>query len=282
MKKNSFDKVIDKNLNKYINLPLEEHEYLQEFYNNPTVKMQDYYKWRSASMLCFGIHYYSFWYNPNEEDFKGIIDAFAMTYIAHIMYLYDKEKKYMRTLVEGVPLFLSILSFGKEREINLMFHAIIGLIRDALNKKCSINHQDRTLQEAFLLYDAYTNAANHEIWKEYITKPLIQDYQRGFDIILSDNEDEINSVLSDMMKHHRKTAHIESFISNEFYSTEWRVFPIEIIALMRYRYLQGKSIDFIEHEVLSKFIPYLKKTEYTSSPKIEAAKTKIYEILSLS
>lgn len=44
MKKNSFDKVIDKNLNKYINLPLEEHEYFQEFYNNPTVEMQDYYK----------------------------------------------------------------------------------------------------------------------------------------------------------------------------------------------------------------------------------------------
>lgn len=282
MKKNTFDKVIDKNLNKYINLPLEEHEYLQEFYNNPTVEMKDYYKWRSASMLCFGIHYYSFWYNPNDEDFKGIIDAFTMTYIAHIMYLYDKEKKYTNTLVEGVPLFLSILTFGKEREINLMFHAIISLIRDNLNKKNSINHQDRTLQEAFLLYDTYTNAANHDIWKEYITKPLIQDYQRGFDIILSDNEDEINSVLSEMMKYHRKTAHIESFTSNEFYSTEWRVFPIEIIALIRYRYLQGKSIDFIEHEVLSKFIPYLKKDEYTLSPKIEAAKMKIYEMLSIS
>lgn len=60
------------------------------------------------------------------------------------------------------------------------------------------------------------------------------------DIILSDNENEVNNALAEMMKYHRKKAHIESFVTNEFYSTEWRVFPIEIIVLMRYRYLQGK------------------------------------------
>lgn len=102
------------------------------------------------------------------------------------------------------------------------------------------------------------------------------------DIIFSDNENEVNNAIAEMMKYHRKKAHIESFVTNEFYSIEWRVFPIEIIILMRYRYLQGKSIDFIEHEVLSKFIPYLKKEEYTLSSEIETAKMEIYEMLSLN
>lgn len=163
-----------------------------------------------------------------------------------------------------------------------MFNAIINLIQDDIKDNNFINHQDKTLQEAFLLYDLYTNNKNHGIWEKYINSPLNKNYQQGMNIILSNNKDDINFVLSEMMKYHKEKSHIESFTKNEFYPIEWRVFPIEIIALIRYRYLQGKSIDFIEDEVLSKFVPYLKKSEYTLSPEIEAAKMKIYEILSLS
>ncbi|RGR51584.1 hypothetical protein DWY45_14420 [Phocaeicola plebeius] len=98
-----------------------------------------------------------------------------------------------------------------------------------------------------------------------------------------------------MMKYHRKKAHIESFVTNEFYSTEWRVFvtnefystewrvfPIEIIALIRYRYLKGKSINFINHEVLSKFVPYLQQKEYYASSIIEKTKSDIYKLFSVN
>lgn len=281
MRKNTFDTVINSNLKKFINCPIDEIEYLEDFYNNPSISMKDYYRWRSASMLCFGIHYYSFWYNPNEKDFKGIIDAFTMAYIAQIMYLFDEEKKFVQTLVVGVPLFLTILSFGKEREIDLMFRSIVGLICDSIKKSNIIDHQDKTLQEAFLLYDLYTNGKNHDIWQPYITKSLGDNYQQIMDVVFSDNEDDVNFVLTKMMKYHRRKAHIESFVTNEFYSTEWRVFPIEIIALIRYRYFQGKSIDFINHEVLSKFVPYLKEREYYLSPVIEKARNDIYKLLSI-
>lgn len=54
--------------------------------------MKDYYQWRTASMTCFRMHFFSFWYDPNKDNFEGIINAFTMAYLAQIMYLFDKEK----------------------------------------------------------------------------------------------------------------------------------------------------------------------------------------------
>lgn len=244
--------------------------------------MKDYYRWRSASIACFSIHFSLFWDNPNKENFEGIINAFTMAYLAQIMYLFDKEKKFLQNLVVGVPLFLAILSFGKEKEIDLMFQAIISLINDQIKKGRTIYYQDKTLQEAFILYDLYNNKKEHHTWQPYINKPLDYNYQNIMDIILSDNENEVNNALANMMKYHRKKAHIESFVTNEFYSTEWRVFPIEIIALIRYRYLKGKSINFINHEVLSKFVPYLQQKEYYASSIIEKTKNDIYKLFSVN
>lgn len=259
MKKNSFDKVVTKYLKEFLNTPSDNLEYLEKFYTTPQIDMTNYHEWRIFSTLNFGIHYYSFWHNPNNNDFEKIIDSFAMSYIAQIMYSNDKSKRFRQGLTDGVPIFLAILTFANVKEIDLMFNAIINLIQDDIKDNNFINHQDKTLQEAFLLYDLYTNNKNHGIWEKYINSPLNKNYQQGMNIILSNNKDDINFVLSEMMKYHKEKSHIESFTKNEFYPIEWRVFPIEIIALIRYRYLQGKSIDFIEDEVLSKFVPYLKK-----------------------
>lgn len=115
----------------------------------------------------------------------------------------------------------------------------------------------------------------------YIEIPLHENYKRYLDVILSNDEKDVSSILSEMMKYHKKTAHIESFTKNEFYPIEWRVFPIEIIILIRFRYLYGHSIDFITHEVLSKFIPFLKRKEYPLTPAIKNAINKMYIQLSL-
>lgn len=274
MKKNTFDTVV----NKYIKYSIDDVKYLNEFYNNPSVSMKDYYQWRTASMTCFRMHFFSFWYDPNKDNFEGIINAFTMAYLAQIMYLFDKEKKFFQNLAVGVPLFLAILSFGKEKEIDLMFQAIINLINDEIKKGRTIYHQDKTLQEAFILYDLYNNKKGHHIWQPYVNKPLDYNYQNAMNVILSDNENEVNNALADMMKYHRKKAHTESFATNEFYSIEWRVFPIEIIALIRYRYLKGKSINFINHEVLSKFIPYLQQKEYHLLPILKKTRNDIYKL----
>ena len=114
-----------------------------------------------------------------------------------------------RSLTDGVPIFLAILTFANVKEIDLMFNAIINLIQDDIKDNNFINHQDKTLQEAFLLYDLYTNNKNHGIWEKYINSPLNKNYQQGMNIILSNNKDDINFVLSEMMKYHKEKSHIE-------------------------------------------------------------------------
>lgn len=282
MKNNSFNKAIDKYLKEFLNTPSDDLEYLEKFYTTPQIDMTNYHEWRIFSTPIFGIHYYSFWYNPNYNDFEKIIDSFIMSFIAQIMYLYDNKKSFIQVLPDAVPLFLAILTFGNRKEIDLMFNAVINLIHNDITNNDVIDHRDKTLQEAFLIYDLCTNNKKHKIWEKYIGIPLHENYRRCLDVILSDDEKDVSSILSEMMKYHRKTAHIESFTKNEFYPIEWRVLPIEIIVLIRYRYHQGKSIDFIKDEVLSKFVPYLKKDKYTLSPKIEEAEMKMYEMLSLS
>ena len=96
MKKNSFDKVVTKYLKEFLNTPSDNLEYLEKFYTTPQIDMTNYHEWRIFSTLNFGIHYYSFWHNPNNNDFEKILDSFAMSYIAQIMYSNDKSKRFDR------------------------------------------------------------------------------------------------------------------------------------------------------------------------------------------
>mgnify|MGYP000766928270 CR=1 FL=1 len=281
MKDNPFNKVIDKYLKEFLYTPSDDLEHLEKFYTTPQIDMTNYHEWGIFSTPIFGIHYYSFWYNPNYNDFEKIIDSFAMSFIAQIMYLYDNKQRFIQVLPDAVPLFLAILTFANRKEIDLMFNAVINLIHNDISNNDVIDHRDKTLQEAFLIYDLYTDNKNHKIWEMYIEIPLHENYKRYLDVILSNDEKDVSSILSEMMKYHKKTAHIESFTKNEFYPIEWRVFPIEIIILIRFRYLYGHSIDFITHEVLSKFIPFLKRKEYPLTPAIKNAINKMYIQLSL-
>ena len=52
----------------------------------------------------------------------------------------------------------------------------------------------------------------------YIEIPLHENYKRYLDVILSNDEKDVSSILSEMMKYHKKTAHIESFTKNEILS----------------------------------------------------------------
>ena len=72
MKKNSFDKVVTKYLKEFLNTPSDNLEYLEKFYTTPQIDMTNYHEWRIFSTLNFGIHYYSFWHNPNNNDFEKI------------------------------------------------------------------------------------------------------------------------------------------------------------------------------------------------------------------
>ena len=162
-----------------------------------------------------------------------------------------------------------------------MFHSMINLIKEYIAMEYSVNYQDTTLQEAFLLYDIYTGGKNHDLWTPYVTKPLSTLYQDCMDNILSDDVEKVKTLLSDMLEYHVKQSNNDNFVRSEFTFASQRVFPTEILALIHYRHTQGKSIDFIDDKILSVFVPYIEAGIFRPSPAVEKARNDMYVLFGI-
>ena len=279
MKKKVFDRLVERELKKFKNYVMS--DFMTKFIMDMSIDYDNYIRHDTASGNYFGMHFYPFWHNPNQEDFTGIVDSYMLEYMVCTMYTHDSEKKFRYMLVGASSLFLGILMFGEERERDVMFYSMINLIKGDIDRDYSIDYQDTTLQEAFLLYDIYTGGKNHDLWTPYVTKPLSSLYQDCMDNILSDDVEKVKMLLSDMLEYHVKQSNNDSFVRSEFTYPSQRVFPLEILALIHYRHTQGKSIDFIDDQILSVFVPYIKAGIFCPSPAVEKARNDMYVLLGI-
>ena len=279
MKKKVFDRLVERELKKFKNYVMS--DFMTKFIMDMSIDYDNYIRHDTASGNYFGMHFYPFWHNPNQEDFTGIVDSYMLEYMVCTMYTHDSEKKFRYMLVGASSLFLGILMFGEERERDIMFHSMINLIKGDIDRDYSIDYQDTTLQEAFLLYDIYTGGKNHDLWTPYVTKPLSSLYQDCMDNILSDDVEKVKMLLSDMLEYHVKQSNNDSFVRSEFTYPSQRVFPLEILALIHYRHTQGKSIEFIDDQILSVFVPYIKAGIFRPSPAVEKARNDMYVLLGI-
>ena len=279
MKKKVFDRLVERELKKFKNYVMS--DFMTKFIMDMSIDYDNYIRHNTASGNYFGMHFYPFWHDPNQEDFTGIIDSYILEYMVCTMYTHDPEKKFRYMLVGASSLFLGILMFGEEKERDIMFHSMINLIKEYIAMEYSVNYQDTTLQEAFLLYDIYTGGKNHDLWTPYVTKPLSTLYQDCMDNILSDDEEKVKTLLSDMLEYHIKQSNNDNFVRSEFTYPSQRVFPLEILALIHYRHTQGKSIDFIDDQILSVFVPYIKAGIFRPSPAVEKARNDMYVLLGI-
>ena len=279
MKKKVFDRLVERELKKFKNYVMS--DFMTKFIMDMSIDYDNYIRHDTASGNYFGMHFYPFWHNPNQEDFTGIIDSYILEYMVCTMYTHDPEKKFRYMLVGASSLFLGILMFGEERERDVMFYSMINLIKGDIDRDYSIDYQDTTLQEAFLLYDIYTGGKNHDLWTTYVTKPLSSLYQDCMDNILSDDVEKVKMLLSDMLEYHVKQSNNDSFVRSEFTYPSQRVFPLEILALIHYRHTQGKSIEFIDDQILSVFVPYIKAGIFRPSPAVEKARNDMYVLLGI-
>lgn len=270
MKKKVFDRLVEKELKLFKNYVLDDDDFMIEFLSNMSIDFDNYITHDTVFGDYFGMHFYPFWHNSNQEDFTGIIDSFMLEYMVCTMYTHDPEKKFRYMLVGASSLFLGILMFGEERERDIMFHSMISLIKGDIDIDYSIDYQGTTLQEAFLLYDVYTGGKNHDSWTPYVTKPLTPLYQ-----------DCMDNILSDMLEYHVKQSNNDNFVRSEFTFASQRVFPAEILALIHYRHTQGKSIDFIDDKILSVFIPYIKAGNFRPSAAMEKVRNDMYDLLGI-
>ena len=119
IEKKVFDRLVEKELKKFKNYVLDDDEFMIEFLSNMSIDFDNYITHDTVFGDYFGMHFYPFWHNPNQEDFTGIIDSYMLEYMVCTMYTHDPEKKFRYMLVGASSLFLGILMFGeKERGIS--------------------------------------------------------------------------------------------------------------------------------------------------------------------
>lgn len=111
-------------------------------------------------------------------------------------------------------------------------------------------------------------AAKVEQIEQYLSAQTLDVYDGFLKNLLSDDEAVIDNELSAIMKIRNSRMGSDSHITNPYFNSKWGCFPVELLALIRYRYIQGKSIDFTSNEVLQHYIPYIKSASYEVSPNI--------------
>ena len=114
MKKKVFDRLVERELKKFKNYVMS--DFMTKFIMDMSIDYDNYIRHDTASGNYFGMHFYPFWHNPNQEDFTGIIDSYILEYMVCTMYTHDPEKKFRYMLVGASSLFLGILMFGEEKE----------------------------------------------------------------------------------------------------------------------------------------------------------------------
>ena len=114
MKKKVFDRLVERELKKFKNYV--QSDFMTKSISDMSIDYNNYIKHDTAYGNYFGMHFYPFWHNPNQEDFTGIIDSYFLEHMVCTMYVHDPDKKYLYTYAGSSSLFLAILIFGRERE----------------------------------------------------------------------------------------------------------------------------------------------------------------------
>ncbi|SUB89288.1 Uncharacterised protein [Porphyromonas macacae] len=264
MKKRKFDKLIDKHYANYKNFT--PNEKMREIIINPSPA-----KWSSRLLDIYARDEFywnclNFWYNPGNEPLQRMIDALHILYISYSLDTKNENDGIVAGTVILPSYMLSMYIFSNE---TLKSH-LVDIATKVLRVESRIKNQDTTWRVVEFLYDEILKRKGIS-WKEYLQEPTIELYQRAQNVILSPDKEVVDNLLSEMMDFHKKKAHIESFTKNPFYDPMWRVFPSEIFAMIRFRYLNGQSVDYISDEMLSHYTPYLQDARYKISPHIEQA-----------
>ena len=69
MKKKVFDRLVEKELKIFKNYVLDDDEFMIEFLSNMSIDFDNYITHDTVFRDYFGMHFYPFWHNPNQEDF---------------------------------------------------------------------------------------------------------------------------------------------------------------------------------------------------------------------
>lgn len=272
-------KILEKSVNEEPNAFMEEHKQkIVLFAKSPHIATLDYLSMRLVASFYLQKYCKLFWYNPNENNFYLILDYLFYYFSSYIVYFSDSNRK--NELVNQVGLasaFLGVLTFFQKKESDIMLCILIERIDDVLKSDFPyVYYQDTILQESIVMYDKYYNKNNSHLLNIYAKKEFNSIYAKLIDNICTDDTNLLNQLIDDICIYHLRKCNDNNFSKNEFYFTEWQLIPTEIIVLLRYRYIQGKCINFIANELIKDFIPFLTAKAFTLSEETSLFKDKLY------
>lgn len=262
------------------NFIIENKKKLELFVENPNTVSLEYLPIEWVARFYLMKYYQSFWHKPNEDTFRALLDNLFYYYSSYIIYLADLERKNEIVNQIGLSsLFLAVLTFFTKEESDIMLQILIERIEYKLKSKeyPTIYYQDTILHESMLMYDKFYNKDNCLFWKKYVKKQLNPIYREIIENICTDNYVYFNKLIDNICIYHLQKSKNTNFSKNEFYYSEWQVFPTEIIVLLRYRHLQGKNIDFVTNDLVKKLIPFLTKDNFTLSEQTNRFKNALYK-----
>lgn len=262
------------------NFIIENKKKLELFVENPNTVSLEYLPIEWVAKFYLMKYYQSFWHKPNEDTFRALLDNLFYYYSSYIIYLADlKRNNEIVNQIGLSSLFLGVLTFFTKKESDIMLQILIERIEYKLKSKeyPIIYYQDTILHESMLMYDKFYNKDNCLFWKKYVKKQLISIYMEIIENICTDNYVYFNKLIDNICIYHLQKSKNTNFSKNEFYYSEWQVFPTEIIVLLRYRHLQGKNIDFVTNDLVKKLIPFLTKDNFTLSEQTNRFKNALYK-----
>ncbi|EOW6772768.1 hypothetical protein ACOZ06_003941 [Cronobacter muytjensii] len=109
-----------------------------------------------------------------------------------------------------------------------------------------------TFNEFNLLVDGKDTPLRTEI-KENFTAL----YCKAYENYLSDDEVMVKDLFQSLGDFHLNNCCSDDEDFYVFDSIEWQFMPSEMLALIKGRHLSGKNIDFISHELVDKFLPFI-------------------------
>lgn len=261
MKRTKYDKYIAKHKAKYKEFVPSDK--MLEVLSNPSPEKWSTHLIAACALEEFSLSNYLFWQTPNEELLQRIVDALHILYISFALELKNEGQIVSGSII--LPSYMLSMYIFAEDSIKAN---LIDITTASLQVEKKILNQSTTWMLVKFLYEDILKAKAIS-WDGYLKEPTIELYDRVLSNISNSNEEEMNAMFEEMMDFHMKKASVESFSKNPFYDPLWRVFPAEVFALLRYRYINGIIPSHISDDMLRHYAPYLQNTAYPVSSHIE-------------
>lgn len=219
--------------------------------------------------------------NPNEPNYKALIDSFYPLILSSILY-YRNNSKLEFDKNELVLFFFISLAYYPESENQWLFKALNNyIIQDDVHSYNNMDAKNTLFPLAYNLANEcvyfssgeYSSLITNGIDK-FSFNSLYDDTYRNY---TSENEMIVNKIFDNMCKYHLKKSIRTDDYYSEFEYSLYQAIPCEILVLLVKRSKQELDNGFIDNPLINKFIPFISQEfNYTLSDENNVLRSKIF------